>query len=158
MLRDIEQDFYKKSFPAIAGAKPPASDLKNRNLKRTLAEEMYRGDSGHPLCRFARKITEFEYAIEEQVTSNHIYFFQENGAEAFYDKYTRHHGGGIQCRVLRVKSDAVNHLEKDQAEEKGYMTRESVLPGSIEIYNAEGNPFHSGEEEKWLSIATAAES
>lgn len=44
------------------------------------------------------------------------------------------------------------------AEGNGLMTLESVTPQSIEIYNAEGNPFDSAASDLWVPLTQAAES
>lgn len=132
------------------------SQLRQRSGE--LASDLLKRTPQHDLCRFAREIARLEYAIEEKETANHIYFFESRNAATCYPDYTGHYGGAIHCRVLRVKRSVIKHLEQDMAESRGLMTRESVTPQSIEIYNAEGNPFNPNADDRWVSITEAAES
>ncbi|MEW5291977.1 hypothetical protein ABW286_22835 [Erwinia papayae] len=152
-LSDVEKKFYRENFPQITGKYPPGGYLKERENIKKLADDMLRDMPGHVLCRFAKEISHLEYAIEERVTSEHIYFFTGKDMKPCYQSYTGHHGGEIKSSVLRVKRDAVNHLVKDQAEQYGFMTTESVLPESIEIYNAEGSPLDSEGDDNWCPLS-----
>ncbi|MCX8959585.1 hypothetical protein [Erwinia psidii] len=147
-LRKLADDFYKQYFSPIAG-----SDLKMKvkDLQQP-AEEMLRDHPNHALCQFAKEYTRLDFAIEERATSNHIYFFPAKYASDCYGDYTKHHGGAILCRVLRVKRSTINHLEQDMAEYRGLKTKESVAPLSVEIYDAEGSPFDTSAGDHWRSL------
>lgn len=150
-LSDFEKKFYEQYFPmrAVKGARPNARDFQEP------ATKMLRDNPDHALCQFAKEYTRLSYAIEERVTSNHIYFFELKNALTCYPDYTKYHGGGIKCRVLRVKRSAITHLEPDMAEFRGLMTKESINPQNIEIYHSEGNPFSSSAGENWCPVSEA---
>ena len=153
-LMDFEKKLHNEYFPEQSAKK---TGIKRQDFEEP-AERMLRDNPNHALCRFAKEYVRLEYAIEERVTSNHIYFFQSNYASDCYRDYTNHHQGAINCRVLRVRRTAVDHLEQDMAEFRGKMTRESVAPEFIEIYNAEGSPFSSAAGQHWTPLTEASES
>ncbi|MFC0138843.1 hypothetical protein ACFFJN_01150 [Erwinia mallotivora] len=157
-LSNFETHFYQQHFPQVAGTTPAMNFSQLRQRSGELASDLLKRTPQHDLCRFAREIARLEYAIEEKETANHIYFFESRNAATCYPDYTGHYGGAIHCRVLRVKRSVIKHLEQDMAESRGLMTRESVTPQSIEIYNAEGNPFNPNADDRWVSITEAAES
>lgn len=157
-LDQFARSLYDQHFPKLAGK---ASSMTSSQLKKSthdLANDLFNRNPQHALSRFAKEMVRLEYALEERETSNHIYFFLLKKASICYPAYTGHHGGALNCRVLRVKRNVVNHLEQDMAEGNGLMTLESVTPQSIEIYNAEGNPFDSAASDLWVPLTQAAES
>ncbi len=153
-LSDFDTKFNNEYFPkrAVKGPKVKPQDFEEP------AATMLRDNPNHGLCRYAKEYVRLHYAIEERVTSNHIYFFEPEHSADCYRDYTRHHQGEINCRVLRVKRSVINHLEQDMSEFRGKMTRESVTPEFIEIYNAEGSPFSSAAGQHWTPLAGARES
>lgn len=157
-LSDFEKRFYSQHFPKLAGKASSMSFAQLKKMSSGLAQEIYSRNRQHDLCRLARELVHLEHAIEERETASHIYFFEAKNASTCYPDYTKHHGGAIYCRVLRVKRNKINHLEQDMAEGRGVMTRESVLPQFIEIYNTENSPFSSSAGENWLPLTEAAES
>ncbi|WP_147194955.1 hypothetical protein AAGQ96_03210 [Pantoea sp. MBD-2R] len=153
-LTDFETNFYNEYFPkrAVKGPRARPQDFEEP------AAKMLRDNPNHALCRFAKDYVRLHYAIEERVTSNHIYFFETKYSSDCYRDYTKHHQGEINCRVLRVRRTVINHLEQDMSEFRGKMTRESVNPEFIEVYNAEGSPFSSAAGEHWTPLTEARES
>lgn len=150
-LGKFEENFYDQYFPKRAGntGKPVLKNFQDP------AEKMFRENPNHSLCKFAGEYVRLNYAIEERVTSNHIYFFAVKDAPTCYPDYTNFHGGEIRCRVLRVKRSTINHLEQDMAEFRGLMTNEAITPHNIEIYNTDGNPFSSSAGAHWAPVSEA---
>ncbi|WP_261643472.1 hypothetical protein [Erwinia mallotivora] len=150
-LRAYEQSFYQSFFSPPAGKdlKTPGKDLQKP------AEDMLLNNQNHVLCRFAKEFTRLDFAIEERATSNHIYFFKDQYNQVCYRDYTAFHGGEMQSRVLRVKFDSniIGDLKDDQSDFRAFMTRKSVSPQYIEIYDEEGSPFLPGaNQNKWRPI------
>ncbi|CBJ39804.1 conserved hypothethical protein (plasmid) [Ralstonia solanacearum CMR15] len=128
-----------KAFLAALGA--PAnrpSRLPTAQLRALgeQADDMLRTRKANALCRLAVHTVSLEYAIEEGMTSRHVYFSRPERASDCYSSYTGQHGGAAQCSVLRVARGAAAPLLDDPSDFRAVMTQRRILPQQIEIWRA----------------------
>ncbi|WHU90024.1 hypothetical protein RIN65_19680 (plasmid) [Pantoea agglomerans] len=141
----------------IKPGRPTKFNLTTKDIKPKLP--IYKVTHGSSdIYRYAEEYSKKYFDIEENLTSNHIYFFRKkDGADLLRD-YSKYHGGISFCRMLRVKESDVEGLKNDPSEFRGVMTNFGVLPHLLEIYDLGSNPFVGSLEEnegRWKKLATA---
>ncbi|MGP2449653.1 hypothetical protein ACTUSR_11175 [Pantoea stewartii subsp. indologenes] len=108
------------------------------------------------IYRYAEEYTTKIYDIEENITSNNIYFVQKDYGPLALKDYGKYHGGISNCRVLRVKKSDVDGLKQDPSDHRAMMTNFKILPHLIEIYDLGSNPFDGAVEDnegRWKKLA-----
>lgn len=141
----------------IKPGSPQKINLSTKDIKPKLPfyQVTYRNSD---IYRYAEQYSQKYFDIEENLTSNHIYFFRKkNGADLLRD-YSKYHGGISFCRVLRVRESDVEGLKNDPSEFRGVMTNFGFLPHLLEIYDLGSSPFEGSMEEnegRWKKLATA---
>ncbi|QUP56242.1 hypothetical protein GO998_21295 (plasmid) [Ralstonia syzygii] len=148
-----------KAFLALLGApanKPGRLTVPLKTLGEQ-ADDMLRRLKANALCRLAVHTVSLEYAIEEGMTSRHVYFSRPERAADCYSSYTRQHGGAAQCSVLRVARTAASPLLDDPSDFRAVMTQRRILPHHIEIWNAPAeavftNDQHRAASDNWMPL------
>ena len=105
----------------------------------------------HFLARLATNAVSVHYAIEENISSRHIYFSKPLFAKDVYEQYSKYLTDNLV--ILRVKISAVTGLVDDPSEDKAWMTQAVVPPDKIEIMTKhdQSAPGHSGVKLKCFS-------
>ncbi|AST29249.1 hypothetical protein [Ralstonia pseudosolanacearum] len=139
-----------KAFLAALGTpanKPGRLTMPLRTLGEH-ADDMLRTRKANALCRLAVHTVSLEYAIEEGMTSRHVYFSRPERASDCYSSYTRQHGGAAQCSVLRVSRMAAAPLLDDPSDFRAVMTQRRILPQQIEIWRAPSDVLFTNADDR----------
>jgi len=122
------------------------------------ADDMLRTRKANALCRLAVHTVALEYAIEEGMTSRHVYFSRPERALDCYNGYTRQHGGAQHCSVLRVRRTDASPLLDDPSDFRAVMTQRQIPSSKIEIWRAASdtavftNDQHRAEPGNWMPL------